>query len=388
MSESKIWTKNFISIAIVNLFVFISFYTLLTTLPLFVIEEWGGSEAQGGLVVTAMLLAAILLRPFSGTILSKYGKRTMLLISNILFAITMIGYLFIESYTAMLVLRFIHGFSFAILTTATSAIAADIVPAKKRGEGLGYFTMSMNLAIVLGPFLGLSIIQLTTYTNLFVILNLFTVLSVISTFFVHTKEVKNADQPKNSSFTWKELLEKEALSISLIGLLVAFAYSSIVSFISVYANARGLEHVSGYFFVVFAVTMLISRPFLGKQFDLRGARPVIVPCMVLFSLGLVMLSFSSNAVTFLIAAGVIGVGYGSLLPFFLSLAVSKVKMNRTGHATATFYTLYDLGIAVGSFILGIIVTMIGFTNMFIMLAILVGIILLLFAYLYHGDNRP
>ncbi|SFL34378.1 Predicted arabinose efflux permease, MFS family [Gracilibacillus orientalis] len=381
MSESKIWTRNFISIAVVNLFVFISFYTLLTTLPLYVIDEWGGSEAQGGLVVTVMLLAAILLRPFAGNILTRYGKRNVLLISSILFAITMIFYLFIDSYLAMLLLRFIHGFSFAILTTATNAMAADIIPAKKRGEGLGYFTMSMNLAIVLGPFLGLSIIQFTSYTNLFIILNLFTILSVVSIFFVQTKDVKNTDKSKGSPFKWKELLEKEVLSISFIGLLVAFAYSSIVSFISVYANARGLDHVSGYFFVVFAVTMLISRPFLGKQFDLRGAKPVIIPCMILFSLGLVILSFSSHAVAFLIAAGVIGVGYGSLLPFFLSLAVSKVKMNRSGHATATFYTLYDTGIALGSLILGMIIKYIGFSQMFTLLSIFVLLILFIFIYL-------
>ncbi|WP_018933056.1 MFS transporter [Gracilibacillus lacisalsi] len=382
MSQPKIWTKNFISIAAVNLFIFITFYTLLTTLPLYVIDKWGATEAQGGLVVTAMLLAAILLRPFSGTILDIFGKRKMLLISSILFAITMIFYLFVDTFMTMLILRFIHGLSFAIVTTVTSAIAADIVPAKRRGEGLGYFTMAMNLAVVFGPFIGLTVIQFTSYHNLFLMLNLFTVLSVISSLFVQANEVKPTDQPKGtSSFKLKELLEKEAVSISFIGLLIAFAYASIVSFISVYGNARELDHVSNYFFVVFAVTMLLSRPFLGKQFDLRGPKPVIIPCMVLFSLGLFMLSFSNQAVTFLIAAAIIGVGYGSLLPFFLTIAVSRVKQHRTGHATATFYTLYDLGIALGSYILGIVVSLMGFTNMFIMLAVFVGLILFLFFYL-------
>ncbi|WP_208590584.1 MFS transporter [Gracilibacillus suaedae] len=387
MSQPRIWTKNFISIAAVNLFIFITFYSLLTTLPLYVIDKWDATEAQSGLVVTAMLLAAILLRPFSGTILDKFGKRKMLLISSILFAMTMIFYLFVDSFMTMLVLRFIHGLSFAIVTTVTSAIAADIVPAKRRGEGLGYFTMAMNLAVVFGPFIGLTVIQFTSYYNLFIMLNLFTVLSVISSFFVQAKEVKPTDQPKGTSFKWKELLEKEAVSISFIGLLIAFAYASIVSFISVYANARGLDHVSNYFFVVFAVTMLLSRPYLGKQFDLRGPKPIIIPCMVLFSFGLFMLSFSNHAITFLIAAAVIGVGYGSLLPFFLTIAVSNVKMHRSGHATATFYTLYDTGIALGSFVLGVIINYTSFSQMFIFLTVFVLMILLLFTFLNRHYNN-
>ncbi|MDX8047449.1 MFS transporter [Gracilibacillus sp. S3-1-1] len=381
MSEEKIFTKDFMSVGIVNLFVFTSFYTLLTTLPLFVVNEWNGSEAQGGLIVTMMLLAAIILRPFSGTILSKFGKRNMLLISSVLYAITMIFYLFIESYSGLLILRFIHGFSFAIVTTVTSAIAADIVPAKRRGEGLGYFTMAMNLAVVFGPFLGLTVIQFTSYQNLFIILTALAVLSALSSFLVRVEEVPEDKVEGKHSFNWKELLEKEAVSISFIGLLVAFAYSSIVSFLSVFANARGLDHVSGYFFVVFAITMLASRPFLGKLYDHRGEKLVVIPCMVLFAVGMLMLSFADNAILFLIAAAILGVGYGTLLPIFLSVAVTRVQPHRNGHATATFYTLYDTGIALGSFLLGIVINYTGFSGMFSMLSVFIVLVLLLFIFL-------
>ncbi|UOQ47028.1 MFS transporter [Gracilibacillus caseinilyticus] len=376
MTENKIWTKDFISLAIVNLFVFMSFYTLLTTLPLFVMNEWNGSEAEGGMVVTAMLLAAILLRPFSGTILSKYGKTKVLLISNICFAVTMVVYIWVDSYYALLLLRFIHGFSFAIVTTATSALAADIVPAAKRGEGLGYFTMSMNLAIVLGPFFGLSFIQITSYNNLFIILSIFSILSVLSTFLL---KVEDPPEQEITPFNWRELLERPVLPIAAIGLLISFAYASIVSFISVFASARGLDQVSSYFFAVFAITMLSTRPFLGKQFDLRGPRAVIIPCMLLFAAGFVLLSLSQNAFTFLLAAGIIGIGYGSLLPFFLSISVSKVSLSRSGHATATFLTLYDAGIAIGSSVLGIVASMLGFTQMFILLAVFVCLIIWIFS---------
>ncbi|MFC4404825.1 MFS transporter [Gracilibacillus xinjiangensis] len=379
MTRQKIWTKNFISIGLVNLFVFITFYSLLTTLPLFVINEWGIPKGQAGLVVTIMLLSAILVRPFSGNVLLNFGKERLLVISVIIFAITAIGYLFTNSFASLLILRFIHGISFAVLTTATSAIATEIVPPERRGEGLGYFTMSMNVAIVIGPFIGLTLTQVFSYQVLLYVLNLFTCISVFLAFFVQKNGTEIIDDEKViTNWSIRNLFEKSAISISLIGLLVAFAYSSVVSFISVYADGRGLSHVSGYFFLVFAVAMLVSRPYLGRQFDLRGPKPVIIPCMLLFSIGFICLGFTNSALAFLFSSAIIGIGYGSLLPFLLSIVIERSPTSRSGHANATFYTMYDTGIAIGSFLLGIIVTYIGFANLFFCLAGLVIIILLLF----------
>ncbi|KAB8131811.1 MFS transporter [Gracilibacillus oryzae] len=379
MSRQKIWTKNFISIGLVNLFVFTTFYSLLTTLPLYVIDEWGISEAQAGLVVTIMLVSAILVRPFSGNILLKFGKSNMLVLGVLLFALTSIGYFFVFSFTTLLMLRFIHGISFAILTTAASAIATDIVPMERRGEGLGYFTMSMNIAVVIGPFIGLTLIQSFSYQVLLVILNIFTCISVFLAFIAKKNgSTKLKEEKIIINWSIRELFEKQALSISVIGLLSAFAYSSIVSFISVYAEGRGLSNVSSYFFLVFAVAMLLSRPYLGKQFDLHGPKRVVIPCMIMFSAGFIGLGFTSSAVMFLISAAIIGVGYGSLLPFLLSIIIERSPSNRSGHANATFYTMFDTGIAIGSFLLGIIVTYTGFANLFFILAGFVIIILITF----------
>lgn len=385
MASQKIWTKNFISIGLVNLFVFITFYALLTTLPLYVIGEWGISEAKAGLVVTMMLLSAILVRPFSGNLLSLFGKKKMLVIGVCLFTVTTIFYVFVHSYITLLILRFLHGISFAILTTATSAIATDIVPPNRRGEGLGYFTMSMNVAIVIGPFIGLTIQQLFSYSVLLVLLNVFAIISVFCAFIVQNSE--KIEDKVRVSWSMKNLFEPKALLFSIIGLLVAFAYASIVSFISVFAEDAGLSHVSGYFFLVFACAMLLSRPFLGRMFDLKGPIFVVLPCMLLFSLGFIGLAFASTGTIFLIASAIMGVGYGSLLPFLLSMIVNKVPASRSGYANATFYTLYDAGVAIGSFVLGLIVSGLGFQSLYFYLAIFVLFIAIFFVIFVKIDSK-
>ncbi len=373
-SSQKIWTKDFFSISFVHFIVFVIFYTLLTTLPLYVVNDLKGTEAQGGLIVTSMLLTAILIRPFSGNLLERAGKGKVLKISVLLFTITTFGYMWVEGFTALILLRFIHGLSFGIATTATAAIAADALPAERRGEGLGYFTMAMNLAVVAGPFIGLTLIQFMSFYHLFIILSIFMIIGVLCTFFVNVPET---EKPKESfqkrKLSLDNFFEFRAMPISLISSLVAFAYAGIVSFISVYASNIGLGHMSSYFFLVFAVTMLAFRPFLGRLFDQRGPKIVILPCLFIFSCGLIILSIAESGLLFLLAAALIGVGYGTILPCVLSLAVQYAPDSRNGHATATFFMLYDSGIAVGSYILGIVVSITGFSHMFGYSAILVVI---------------
>src|SRR5699024_9081503 len=220
--------KDFISISITQFFVFIAFYTLLTTLPIYVIQQLEGTNSEGGLVVTAMLVSAILMRPFSPKILEFVGKKKGLIIGVIAFTLTNFLYLWIDQFIPLLIVRVIHGLSFGFLTTVTGAIVADIVPKSRRGAGLGYFSMAMNLALVIGPFLGLSLLEVTTFENLFIVLNIFLLIAVLCSFLVRVPS--HTDPQGEVSFKLKasDLIEKKAVPIALISGLVGMAYASIM----------------------------------------------------------------------------------------------------------------------------------------------------------------
>lgn len=374
-----IWTKSFISISLTQFLVFIAFYTLLTTLPIYVIDDLGGSQTEAGLVVTVMLVAAIIVRPFSGNLLDYIGKKKGLVISVAIFTATSFLYIWVDQFTPLLLLRFFHGLSFGVITTATGAIAADIIPPARRGAGLGYFAMSMNLAVVVGPFIGLTLLQFGSFKTLFIVLSLIMVAGVISSVLVHVpKKDTIVNKPVKFKFSLSDLIEMKALPIALISSLVSLAYASIISFISVYSNSIGLATTASYFFLVFAIVMLVSRPYLGRSFDSRGPKFVILPCLFIFAIGLVLLSFTSTPLMLLVSAGLIGLGYGSLLPSFQSMAIQAAPSSRSGHATATFFMLYDSGIAVGSFVWGAVVAAFGFQNLYILCAVLVLVVIVIF----------
>ncbi|WP_053217514.1 MFS transporter [Virgibacillus senegalensis] len=382
-----IWTRSFISVSLTHFMVFVAFYTLLTTLPMYVMEELGGNEAEGGLLVTIMLVSAIIVRPFSGKLLEAAGKKRILVVSVLLFAVTTCLYMWMDQFTGLLVLRFFHGLSFGVATTATGAIAADVIPPARRGEGLGYFAMSMNIAIVVGPFIGLTMLHYTSFQNLFLTLSLIMAAGTVIAFMVHVPKELNKIKPAGKQkWSVHDLFEVKALPVALISCLVAFAYSSIISFISVYSNSLGLSAVSSYFFVVFALVMILSRPYLGRAFDMKGPGYVILPCLLMFGIGLAVLSMTQSAWMLLVSAALIGLGYGSLLPSFQTMAVQTAPAHRSGHATATFFTLYDSGIALGSYVLGLLAAYMDFPTIYLLCAIVPVAVIGLFL-LYQQKAR-
>lgn len=378
-ARENIWTKSFVSLALTQFLLFSVFYALLTTLPIYVIVHLGESESKAGLVVTFMLLSAITIRPFSAKIIDLFGKKSVLVASVLAFLLTTIAYLFTNHFITLSLVRFIHGISFGTLTTVTGAIAADIVPPARRGEGMGYFSMAMNIAVVVGPFVGLLLIQRTSFLHLFIALSIMMVLSLIFSFFVKVDEVLE-EETALTTLKLSDLVEVKALPAAIISGLVGFSYGSILSFVPVFAEMKGLANVSSYFFLIFAVVMIVFRPYLGRAFDEKGARVVLVPSLTVFALGLILLSVMNTATIFLLAAAIIGLGYGSVLPGFQTLAVQHSGHKRTSQAMSTFFTLYDLGIALGAFTWGLISSQYGFQVMYIVSSIVVICTMFIFNY--------
>lgn len=308
------------------------------------------------------------------------------MLSVLAFFITTLTYLLANKFIVLSIIRLIHGLSFGIVTTVTGAIVADLLPASRRGEGMGYFAMSMNLAVVIGPFIGLLLLQHIFFKGLFIVLSILMAFAFVFAILVQTEEAKEQKQGVTFSIEWSDLIEIKAFPIALVGGMVGFSYGSILSFVPVYAEAINLAPVASYFFLVFAVVMIIFRPYLGRAFDERGPRIVLVPSLFVFGAGLFLLSMTKTAVIFLFAAAVIGLGYGTILPGFQTIAVEKSGPKRTSQAMSTFFTLYDLGIALGAFTWGVISTNYSFETMYLISAIVVFIMMFIFNH-YMGKTN-
>lgn len=363
--QNQIFTKRFITLFFTNMSVFIVFYSLISTLPLYATGLLGKSDDAAGLLITVFLLSAIIMRPFSGKLLDLFGKKRMLIISLVFYLVCTILYLFFKPFLLLLALRFFQGVWFSIATTAAGSLAADIVPAKRKGAGLGYFTMSTNLAVVFGPFIGLLIIQYASFDLLFIVLSVFVAIGGLLALTIQTKDLPKTEvKNRNLKFSLHDLFERKALPIAIIACLIAFSYASILSFLSLYAEERDLLSAASYFYAVFAVAMIAVRPFTGKIYDSFGSKYVIIPSFILFAIGLVVLATANQSIAFLLSAIFIGIGYGTLTTSFQTLSIQATSPKRSGYATATYFTLFDIGLAFGSYVLGIVAVNLGYVVMY------------------------
>lgn len=385
MDKTKLWTKNFISICIANFLVFTTFYYLLVTLPIYALQDLNTSSSAVGLITTVFLISAIITRPFAGKFMTTLGKRTIFLISLLVLFISSTLYFIPKSITGILILRFFHGIGFGMATTAMGAIVADIIPASRQGEGMGYYGLTNNLAMVIGPFLGLVVIQNQGANTMFVIHVIGSLIALLSGLIVKLPKIKLTSKQNKSSLGFKDMFVIPAIPISLVAAFFAIIYSSIIAFVSVYAKEIGLVSASSYFFAVYALVLLASRPFTGKWFDKYGANKIIYPSILFFALGTYLLSISTTSFMFLSSAALIGLGWGTAAPSLQTIAIQVASKKQRPLATATYLSIFDLGFGLGSFVFGLASSNIKYNSLYFYgsLFIVFGIFVY---YLLHGKN--
>lgn len=376
----RLWNRAFIFCVLNNLFLFTYYFALLAILPVYIMKDLGGTVKEAGLALTLFLISSILVRPFSGLISEKIGKKLSFRGSELFFVLFAFSYLCIDSMWSLLLVRFIHGIWFSILTTVTVPVANEFIPEQRKGEGMGYFVMSTNLGVVFGPLLALTITQYASFTVLFAILSGLMTLGFIFCLCIpiHDEDSQSLVKPSLSSLTRHDIIEFRVLSVGMVALLTAFAYSSVMSFIAAYTESKQLMAYTSSFFLVFACSMILVRPWVGRWFDQKGASVVIYPSFILFAIGLAVVSQLNQPWVLWLSAVLIGIGYGTLFPCLQTVAIQSVPKQRIGHAISTYFTLFDLGLAVGSVIMGVLIAYWGYAATYLFCAMMTLVTLMVY----------
>ncbi len=138
-----------------------SFYLLSPLLPIYLAERFGSDKDTIGLVLSGYVIAALLVRPFSGFIVDTFDRRKVLMVCFFLFFICFAGYLGAVTLPLFAVVRTFHGLPFGSATVANSTAAIDALPSSRRNEGIGYYGLSNNLAMAVAPSAGIWLYSLT-----------------------------------------------------------------------------------------------------------------------------------------------------------------------------------------------------------------------------------
>lgn len=343
----------------------VSFYFLLPTLPTFVTEVLGEDADKVGYIIGIYALSALLIRPMSGYLFDKYGRRNLFLIAMVCYALIMASYGLAASFGFLLFLRLLNGGIWGIVTTGGGTITSDIVPESRRGEGIGIFGLSMTLSMAVGPLIGLQILEYTgSYKVLFITAGVLCLIAVGMSFLVNHPKVSN----RNNKLEWANVFEPKVVKVSMVMLFLALPFAGVMSFITLYAKELSIEN-TGLFFLIYAAGVSIIRPLTGKMMDKSGPGFVMGLSFLGTICGLVLLSQSTALTGFLIAAFVLGLGNGIVMPTLQTMVINMVRPQKRGVATSTFFSSIDLGIGIGAFLLGNIAEIFSLSQMYLFCAI-------------------
>ncbi|WP_338449862.1 MFS transporter [Niallia oryzisoli] len=387
MNKPKLWTKDFIIVSGANFLLTLVFYLLIVIIGIYAVNEYHASTSEAGLVTGIFIVGALIGRLLVGRIIDVIGRKRMLIIGLILYILATTLYFIQIGITFLLITRLLHGITLGVASTATGTIVAQIIPAERKGEGIGYFSMSATLATAIGPFIGLYMSQHTSVQVIFSLCLVLGIISLITSFFVKVPALETiAKTSESKGFKLSNFIEPKAIPIALITLVVAFCYSSVLSFINFYAVEMDLVSAASFFFLVYSVAVLLSRPFTGRLMDIKGANFIMYPAFILFTAGLLLLGSAHNSLTLLLSGILIGLGFGNMQSCTQAIAVKLTPSHRMGLATSTFFIFLDAGLGFGPYVLGFFIPYTSYSTLYQVLGIIVLVSTALY-FLLHGKKE-
>ena len=376
----EIFTRDFLLIATINLAMFFAFQMTTIGLPVYV-DALGGSTRMVGLIATTMAISATVARIFAGPMLDRFGRSGMLIAGIALSAVTIAAYAVFPIVGVILGIRLLHGLGWGVGSTATSTIAADIIPKRRFAEGMGYYALTAAISSALAPAVSVELVQGAGGPAMLMvsagITLLALVLAIIRTALANRANRANrANDPAHSPaprpperrpLTLGTVFERRAILPGMLMLLVNVGFGCVTTFIALHAEAQGVTRVSLYF-LVYAVVTLVTRPLIGRIIDAKGYRIPAILATLCTAGTLVLIGAASTTWMFALSGLFAGLGIGTSMGTFQSMAVAAVEPERRGVATSTYMTLFDLGIAAGSGLGGVVAGVWGYGVMFAVMA--------------------
>ena len=383
--KERLFTHSYILVCLANFLTAFSFFLLVPTLPFYLVDKFGVDSTMVGLVLSCYVAAVLCIRPFAGFIADSFPRKRVYVIAYVFFALFFIGYLFIgKNILVFVLLRVLHGFAFGALNTTGNTLVIDIMPSSRRGEGLGYFGVTNNLAMAFGPMTGLFIIGNCNYQLMFSVALLVALLGMLLSFLIKVKE-RQPMQNVGKLFSIDRFILLDGIPASIAFFMLAIPYGMTSSYIAIYAEEIGIVHGAGMFFSVQAAGLIVSRLISGRMVDKGVITQTIAKGILIALVGVAgeaalaaVSSFGMNLgyLLYFVSAFLVGYGFGTIFPAFNTLFINMAPHSRRATANATYLTGWDVGIGAGM-LLGGTLSVTGYSGSFFF-----GMLLVAAAYIY------
>lgn len=378
--KDGLWTPSFFAACGANVCMFFAFYMIMPILPMYIIERFMVDESVAGMVLSSYIIMALLFRPFAGFMVDSFPRKALMIICYTSYIAFFGGYMLAGTLALFAIMRATHGLTFGMATVSMNTVAVDIMPASRRGEGIGYFGVTTNIAMAIGPMAALMLYEkYNNYDLIFGISLAVGLLGLLCTLCIKNrhKVVPGGDRVMSLD----RFILIRALPVAGTLALISFNYGALTSYVAVFTKERMEETgSSALFFVFMAIGLVVSRLTGGKIINGGHLPKVALVGMVVLLPSFLLFVFAPQAIWYYAAATGIGMGYGLIVSAFQTMFISLAAHNQRGTATATYLASWDLGVGLGVLFGGVIASWSSYAMAYVVGTGLLTLGLLIFAF--------
>ncbi|MCT7844796.1 MAG: MFS transporter [Lactobacillus iners] len=337
----------------------------------------GADSILAGIIAGSMSIVSIFLRPIAGNLVDLYSKYCLSLIGGILILIGVSGYWLVNTSGLLILFRLINGTGFVLATICMTTWLAFLVPRRFVGEAMGFYGLMNALAMAVAPLIAINSYKVIGYRYSMMIASLAAVIMLIM-----IKFVKNHAIPQNKlslkNIKHIRIIQKDTIPVALLMLFFSIPYFATQADLVEYVAMRKLSVSVGYFFLIYALSLLIIRIWLKRFFDTIAFGFWFWLSLIAMIIFLISMAFMKNNFIMLIAAVALSIGYGVIYSINQTTALLLSPLDQQGLASSTVYLGLDLGMASAPILGGIIASTIPHFYFYPIMLIMVPFVLVIY----------
>ena len=363
----KLWNSSYLKVFAGNFMIFFSFYLIMTVLPLYLNDTYHADKGIIGVVLSGYTLTALIARPIGGYIADSYRRKTVLMACYSLFFLFFFGYLVTWSIMIFAVIRALHGLPFGALTVTSSSMAVDVLHPSRRTEGIGYYGLSNNMAMAIGPALGLFLYRIVPSATCLFVISIVAAgigLAIDSTI----KSAGNKPQHRQSLSVGHFFLLR-GMRVALAMALLSFGFGIFSNYLAIYSRDElGVTTGAGTFFIILAAGLMLSRIIGGRSLRKGKITQNGSIGVTLAFAGYALFAVMVHPVAYYLTAILIGLGNGYIFAAFLNMNINLASDDQRGAANSTLLTSWDVGVGLGVLLGGTIAEHMDYRGAFVVAA--------------------
>lgn len=360
----RLWNRDYRIAMVGNFMLFFSFYLLTPLLPIYLDAQFATDKDMIGLVLSGYVVAALIVRPFSGFVVDSFDRKKVLMLCFFFFFICFAGYIGAGTLLLFAIVRTMHGLPFGASTVANSTVAIDVLPSSRRNEGIGYYGLSNNLAMAIAPSAGIWIYGATGNFSLLFWLSIFVAFGgFLCTVSIRVPSREPVEGKPRMSLDHFFLTRAWLLALNI--LCFGLCWGVMSNYVAIYAKeVIGITEGTGVFFAILSIGLFVSRLYGRKGLRKGRLAENAIEGASISAVGFTLFALVEQEWAFYLSAALVGLGNGRMYPAFLNMFIALARHDQRGTANSSILTSWDTGMGLGILAGGVLVEYCGYSAAF------------------------